>query len=233
MLSSEEIEKITEEELLRYEIRKSFEKKQPAKNKFFTFFNSALGIWLLSSIVIGVFTYTFNSYNEKRKSVKEREAKIKRIDTEVEARLAQFWANIDTLTSLDSSNEKDSFSLAVEEIDKLELRRVWNILKLPPSFDQNNSIFIYEEFKNRPISSLLYEEMDLLKDKYNIREYDSAKKLTELEQKRRSELYAIKHAADFIQGDWIFHIPKRTLWEIWQSFKRNLLFGRWHVVFRY
>ncbi len=73
------------EEIYRSEIRQSISSKN--ENKVLDFLNSPLGIWILSTIVIGIITFGYKKYKEKRKIVVENNLKLSRITSEIEFRI--------------------------------------------------------------------------------------------------------------------------------------------------
>jgi hypothetical protein len=62
MISEEDKRRITEEEVFRLEVRKSLAQEKPPQGTYgvlWTFLNSSLGLWVLSTIVIGCFGWAY------------------------------------------------------------------------------------------------------------------------------------------------------------------------------
>ena len=63
--STPDVERIRREEILREEIAKSLKKPQSRKEQVWSFFNSNLGLFLLSSILLSGLTYGFTEHTQK------------------------------------------------------------------------------------------------------------------------------------------------------------------------
>lgn len=99
ILSVQEIEKIKAEELLRLQIRNELTPKEKGKNKFWTFLNSSVGIWLLSSVTVGLITWGYSQWTENRKSDNENLLGISKIDIEMTNRIVDFENNLHKATN--------------------------------------------------------------------------------------------------------------------------------------
>lgn len=93
MLTPEDIQRIREEELLRNEIRNTL---VPRQNPVWAFFNSALGLWVLGTIVVGFLTWSYSEWRADTKIADERWMSHQRIRAEVLARLdaAGYFVNV-------------------------------------------------------------------------------------------------------------------------------------------
>ncbi len=76
MLSDLEKEKLKSEEVFRFEVRKSLEVKPKDNSTFWKFLNSSFGIFILSTIIVGGFSFT---YKEWQNNV--RNAETEKIET--------------------------------------------------------------------------------------------------------------------------------------------------------
>jgi hypothetical protein len=238
MLTEEEKTKIKAEEVFRDEVRKSLNTKE--KNGFWTFLNTSLGIWFLSTIMIGLFTYFFNDYNETKKVTNKREDKIKQLDLEIESRISQFWVNLYPLV-----NQSDSTLPLKEGISYDTVKVIWEAFKNPPSFNQNIITSIYKEYEKRTTISLIIELSTLLQVKYQVSikpekiSYDVAhptvlKPMKKDEAEKYQEIRKIVDAATFIGGNGIFYKSDRpSIEEIWESFADKIIFDRWNYSFPY
>jgi len=68
MLAPEEIERIKQEELLRYRLRQELEPKKPQSfwEKFWTVLNSQFVLWLFGSVIVAGLTFWWNYNQEKQ-----------------------------------------------------------------------------------------------------------------------------------------------------------------------
>ena len=77
MLTQDEKDKIIEEEKFRNEVRVSLSTSK-TENSVMQFLNSAFGLWILSTVFIGLITFGYNKYTDylkardlKRKTINE------------------------------------------------------------------------------------------------------------------------------------------------------------------
>jgi hypothetical protein len=240
MLTDEEKSKIKEEEIFRFEIQKDIE-SQKRKFSFLSFLNSALGIWILSTIIIGLFTYFFNDYITTRKENKEREDKIRQLDTEIESRISQFWVNIYPLVDIKVT------SLPLKKGISFDTVKVcWQAFKNSPSVNKKLTYSIYSEYESRTTVSLMVELKKLLAEKYEI-ESESAedivnrdtaksiilKPIPKKKIKPYTQIQAIERAILNIGTDGIFEdIDKPTpIKDIWDNFSKYIINDRWNHFF--
>ena len=83
MLSEEEREKIRAEEMFRHEVRSGLEE---SGSRWWTFLNSAFGLWLLGSVSVGVITWSFGAVRERQQEAAESRVLDRRLRTEIAAR---------------------------------------------------------------------------------------------------------------------------------------------------
>jgi hypothetical protein len=108
------------------------EKKKEFPEKLWDFFNTSLGIWALTTIVVGLLTWGYTKWQVSNQNGEQ----IFKLDTEIESRLD---AALRDLKTLKKGELKPPFYLA-------------NKLLLPSS---DNTI--HSEFSNRTLKSLFYE----------------------------------------------------------------------------
>jgi hypothetical protein len=65
MLTETEKIRIQEEEIFREEIKKNLLPIKTTRQKFFNFFNTSLGNWVLTSILVGLVSFSFNYFFDK------------------------------------------------------------------------------------------------------------------------------------------------------------------------
>lgn len=236
ILTDEEKSKIKAEEEFRGEIRKSLNIDK--KSGFWTFLNTGLGIWFLSTIVIGLFTYFFNEYKETQKITTERDSKIKQLDLEIENRISQFWVHLAPLV-----NHSDPALPLKVGISCDTVKVFWEAFKNPPSFNPKLMTTIYKDYETRTTISLMIELSTLLQEKYEVStkpeksSSDTAhptvlKQMKKDEFENHLEIKKIEDAAIFIGGNGIFYkSDKPSIKEIWQLFSGNIINDRWNYSF--
>ncbi len=77
-LTQPELDRIKEEEIFREEVRKDLEKQRTGSGgkSLIAFFNTGLGLWILSTIALGLFSFTWTSAQEH---VNTKEADSKKL----------------------------------------------------------------------------------------------------------------------------------------------------------
>lgn len=238
MLTEEEKEKIKVEELFRDEVRKSLADKKSKRNSFWAFLNSGLGLWFLSTIVIGFFTYLFNEYKENKKIAIEQETKIKQLDLEIESRISQFWVHLEPLIKRDERNYIDTNYLLKDNIAYDTINVLWEAFKKPPTFNPKLTATIYKDYDTRTTISLMIELATTLEQKYGfIKNHntgiDAEIRFSKRELSERQEIENIEGAATFIGGNGIFYSPNPSVKEIWNSFSEKIIIHRWDKLFPY
>ena len=232
MLTKEEKDKLQQEEIFRNEVRKSLE-----KNTVLSFLNSAFGIWILSSLVIGLFTYFFNDYITKKKEYDERVEKIQKIDLEIANRISQFWVCLNPIV-----NSKDATYPLMSGIVPDTLTKVWMAFKNPSDCPCKNGLILpmYKEFNGRTTVSLMIELASILEKHYNVKQtiYEPSEKNTnstnlndkDLKEKsfRDNEIHRIEKAAVFINSNFaVNYSPANGLKDFVESFRKETMLGRW------
>lgn len=238
MLTEDEKNKIKAEEIFRAEIQASLKPKK--EGGLMGFLNSGLGIWFLSTIVIGLFTYFFNEYKENKKVDSERDIKIKQLDLEIENRISQFWVHLDPLV-----NQADTALPLKAGVPQDTIRLLWEAFKNPPSLNPKIATAIYKEYETRTTISLMIELSSLLGEKYEIStktekiDSDSAHPIVIVpmkndEAKKYNEMRQIETGAVFIASNGIFLKSNHpSIKEIWQMFSDSIIIRRWDYLFPY
>ena len=92
MLTIEEMEKIKSEEIYRDEIRKKLSENKDSSfsKKSWRFLNSSFGIWLLSTVIVGLIVYFYNMNKLQNEISVNEAATIHKLETESSHRLQQF-----------------------------------------------------------------------------------------------------------------------------------------------
>jgi hypothetical protein len=88
-LSDHERERIRSEERYRAEVRAELEVSMPRKqtNSVLTFLNSTFGIWLLSTVAVGLITWGYSVWHDERTNSERKSTEMRRIDLELMHRI--------------------------------------------------------------------------------------------------------------------------------------------------
>ncbi len=86
VLTKEEEHRIRGEEIFRHEVRLSLE-NHSSSCRAWRFLNSPLGIWVLSSIVVGVLSVLYTRWENHKTKIGELQAVIHKLDTEIIGRI--------------------------------------------------------------------------------------------------------------------------------------------------
>ncbi len=199
----------------------------PTQNKFWAFIKSGFGIWCLSTIIIPIFLFCFNNYRQYQKENSERLEKVNQLDLEIESRISQFWVHLSSLIDL-----KDTANYSFKQgVSSDTVRLFWEAFKNPPSFNPKLMTTIYKEYDSRTTVSLIIELSTLLEE--------TTRKETRIYKReenavKNGDINDIRQAAAFIAGDGIYDYPnKLTIKEVWNLFSKNIIIGRWDILFPY
>ena len=223
MLSEEEINKLKEEERLRFEIRSSLSSAK--KNGLWEFLNSAFGLWVLSTIVVGSLSYGITSYLnylQKQRTAKMEvaqahqrlETKIQRLDIEIESRLSQFLAELEKF-------KDPSGYVFRQNADLKDIHDLWDKLKRAPVNRDGQITSNYEEYRHSSLVSLVIELDEALEQFPEIHDYPAEKG------------ESLKDVANSIISNRIFWNNASTLMDIWKTFKESIITSRWNGRFPY
>ncbi|HEX8163988.1 MAG TPA: hypothetical protein VF538_19110 [Pyrinomonadaceae bacterium] len=155
MLTDEDKERIRLEELYRHEVAKELGKKKSKWEDISAFVNSAVFIWFLSSVVLGLISFAYTKWesgreDERRKHEQElklaQENKLiaRKLDAEIASRLSYF------ATQSMRPNETTVINKIVVGLEK------------PSAIDY--PINVFPEYANRSLRSLLWELLQVVPD---------------------------------------------------------------------
>ena len=139
MLNGRERNRIREEEIYRSAVREEIAElsTKTTGKKFYGFLNSPFGLWILTSIILGLFSFGYTQYQRS----KDTQQRIQKIDAEILARIRSarmaFYTNSDR-----------------------PFKEIADILCAPPGRDG----MIQVEFADSNLESLLYELKRLVPD---------------------------------------------------------------------
>ena len=229
-MNEETKKRIREEEIFRKEVSDSLIKP---KNSILTFLNSALGIFLLSTIVIPVSIFTYNKISQKHTEKREAIEKIKKLDFEIEGRLSQFLVNMEYLVEFSDDTTYDFSSDSTRQI----FNQLWRELKTPP--ERNQYIYsVHSEFVSVSLTSLIMELSNVLAEsqldvnRALVYEYDNHEDFQVKDLSAQIE--EIKNAGQFIITNEIYIYEKQPSAKmILDRVFRELIIQRWSWTFPY
>ena len=163
MLSDEQKNRILDEEIYRIEVKKQLDSKEEKnENKLLSFFNSNLGLFILSSCVLSLITWGYTSYSNYLNVRAVEKAQMKKLEYEVGYRLEVISKMTDTCYQEDINN----FRYAIKGDDTKE----------------NTKTAVFEAFDKRGLFCLIYEYNILLDREMNKDVYEALKELQPLLQ---------------------------------------------------
>lgn len=145
--------------------------KENKPNHFLSFLNSPLGLWLLSSIFIGLITFSYQSWSHSTQLAHERTTHINNLKTEINRRIFIFNKEIEMLSRFDSM---DTIAKDVEEYPQKIERAVRKV--------NSKNCYVFEEFKKRKLSTLLFELSSLLTDENRMMALEAFENMFLIEQ---------------------------------------------------
>jgi hypothetical protein len=140
MLNDDDKARIRLEEIYREEVRRQLHvpEVQTRGERLIAFLNGALGMWLLSSILVGVVTWSYTVWTDSRTAARENEATIEKLDVEIVARITRFR------DLLSSATTAESFYLILVSLDN-------------PQSTGQLKVSVFPDLAGRSLSSLLWE----------------------------------------------------------------------------
>ena len=140
MLTEDEKVRIRLEEVFRDEIREELKtaKTKTWRNRALGFLNSALGIWLLSSVALGLVTWTYARWTETVTKARENREAVEKLDIEIAARIQRLQS------FLVDGRSNVTYFVALVSLDN------------PSAIDKLSPV-VFPEFARRGLRSLLWE----------------------------------------------------------------------------
>lgn len=186
--------------------------------KFWSFLNTSVGVWLLTVIIGGLFAWQFENYIDKRKRTRELNDKFNRLSLEYEGRLSQYsaWAmNLITYEETDSLVKYFRFATkdkpggnyyAQEKVEKFKkcvtpnyIRNSIKVLSGKPNYNNKNA------FTNPNDYCDIYPTFQAIFDEFN--ERSTIGLLIEM-RLINQELYPISYKKD--PDDGAFYVYKNA-----------------------
>jgi len=156
MITEEDKIRIKNEEIFRAEIRESLDKTDSKSfwKKVWYLFNSPFGLWILSTVVVGLVAYFYNDMKLKSEISSNNAATMHKLSTETSHRLYKFRLSL---------SEQSPTSLDYQDTELAYM--IDGTLIIDGTLSPEQPIYVFPEFKDRTMHSLLYEMERLTKDK--------------------------------------------------------------------
>src|SRR2546423_15616428 len=97
MLTPRKEARIRDEEVARKKILHELGDSKSRRGRLWTFINSPIFLWFLSSVTITAITATWTYFHNRTLEDHLRQQRIAQIDLEIEARLSQFLVNVEPM----------------------------------------------------------------------------------------------------------------------------------------
>jgi hypothetical protein len=153
MLTESEKQKIRAEEIFREEVRTELASKQPARSRIWSFINTSFGLWFLTTVIIGLATWSYSTMQERKKSAANERELLSKLATELAVRVA---GCLDEITSEENEASTNPTQALFSRSDLF--RNVVGILDNVGT--QQSGTF--EEFAKSTFASLLVEQQPLV-----------------------------------------------------------------------
>lgn len=219
-------------------------KPPPPQGRFWTFFNSSLGIWFLSSVVLSLVTFGYSTLtnalaerdlaaHSHAATVDSLRLQIRRLDIEIESRLSQFLVQLEKMSDTATCASRFVRPDSLQRLDTL-----WESLKHAPCNECTALIVSnYAEFNDRNLVSLMTELRQTLVDygRVSNRFYDYQIEAGFSNGADSTQGNGdIEKAAVFMVADGIyFNSRKPDFHEVMKSFFENVIIPRWSMRFPY
>lgn len=158
-LSEADKNRIRLEELFRHEIQQQLLRRHEREEKkrqngyrsrweeFSTFINSAFFLWFLSTIVLGVISFSFTTWQKQREEERREYEQEKAIERDVKKLDAEISSRLSYVNSL----------ILAQDPLLIEPTNVVGFLALERPTEAKYPVNVFPEFSNRTLRSLLWE----------------------------------------------------------------------------
>ncbi|HEY4208042.1 MAG TPA: hypothetical protein VGM31_14560 [Puia sp.] len=176
MLSPIEMNHIVEQEKFRWQIRTELEKKEKKDSKLLTFFNSTLGIFVLSTILVSFLSWAYTTYTAYSKNKEDKEQRISALQLEIANRTEAIEPIL-----LDTITINDMRQLEVEFTGNLN-----DAVQFGPV--ASKSFYTLEEFRRMALLPMVAELKRLKKDEGFDKTFEVYKKVYQIYVRLQKEL---------------------------------------------
>jgi len=128
------------------------------KKRIWSFLNSNFGLWLLSSVMVGLITFGYTKLNDHLAEKRLKERQVVKLDIEIEGRFYQLLEKI----------KRNSESLNIDTTNNPVVKNMLFEFKGNPTGENERFYSIYPEFQNRSIVSLIIELSSISENKKDV-----------------------------------------------------------------
>lgn len=124
MLSEEEKELIRLRETCRFEVREKLQNEADKKigwGKVIYFFNSKLGLWILSAVFLSGGVVAYDDYKEKKEDKKSRTELVEKLDLEISYKFNRVIYFIDELSDKKGENSQILVTASIDDVREIAL----------------------------------------------------------------------------------------------------------------
>jgi len=152
MLSEQEKERITLRETLRFETRANLQMEADKKiglGKVIYFFNSKLGLWILSAIFVSGGVKVYDDYKVKQEDMKLQTEMVEKLDMEISYKFNKLMFFFDELSDKKGDDAKILVTANIEDVREIALG-------LDKSSGKSGD-YLYWDFENWSLLALMVE----------------------------------------------------------------------------
>ena len=190
MLTEAAKEQILAEERFRAEVRRNIEQRGISnRSRLWEIANSAFGLWLLSTCVVGGLTFFYTSHKQAREVASHQQDSIDRLEVEIARRMAELEYEIRRIKEYSPGEQRGRLFEAIQTV-------------------RSPREPIFKEFRHRSLSSVLFERYHLARKKRDTARwkslFDSATALENMYQtpSQPADTAAILTQARRVLGDY-------------------------------
>jgi hypothetical protein len=224
MLTEEEKIRIQEEEIFRQEVRRHLEEQKPSLSrgqKLWEIFNKPFVLWALSTLLIGLISWMYSSYQARVKELAERKETTYRIDVEVRNRID---ATLEDLEGVKRAIQRGSKIWSPADA----YDTAWRGMNRMPGSQAAAANFGYPEYRNKDFQSLITELNGLV----SIDERPDLDRATKtLEQLKNRSMEADTNGSEPEKSNSTEASVKATE-QVTQVINENILIPRWRNIKR-
>jgi hypothetical protein len=159
MLSEEEKKRIELVETYKFEVKNKLETVKARKfgiGMLYSFFNSKFGLWVLSAIFVSGGVKVYDDYKVKQENEKTRGEIIEKLDNEISFKFDRVLASLELIKEKEPEGVWDQEFSTIEEAKNFALG-----IKKDSGKEEK---YLYEEFKNWGLLTLIVEQNRQLKN---------------------------------------------------------------------
>jgi hypothetical protein len=191
MLSEQEKQRIHEEEIYRSEVRGALPNPNSLSDfkrwsRIWQFINSGFGLWLLSTVVLGLATWGYTRWQTTRESEARNVESIQKLDIEILSRLFAVLSWGEGYTTAGGKVGQTQTNIAPADLV--------NKLLHPPGSEK----MLIPEFANRNLKSLLFELSFRLKGNEKIVVEEALIEIEQIERDYASKQLTVEEVPEYL-----------------------------------